>query len=78
LNRTVSCRAASRLDQAQQRSRLNCAHPHSISAKVTLWGPAEIAEAIEHLAIADRIARDENGKVDAAIEIARITADGRR
>ena len=38
------------------------------------WGPAETAEAIEHLAMADRTVRDENGKVDAAI-IAQVAAD---
>ena len=36
------------------------------------WCPAEIAEAIEHLAMADRMARDETGKVDAAILIAQV------
>jgi hypothetical protein len=37
------------------------------------WGPAEIAEAIEQLAMADRLARSENGKVDAAIMLANVS-----
>jgi hypothetical protein len=38
------------------------------------WGPAEIAEAIEQLAMADRRAREENAKVDATLQIAKAMA----
>jgi hypothetical protein len=38
------------------------------------WGPEEVAEAIEHLAMADRMARDEKGRIDATLEIQRVIA----
>ena len=36
------------------------------------WGPSEIAEAIENLAIADKMAREENAKMDAAVMLSRL------
>ena len=36
------------------------------------WGSAEIAVAIEHLAMADRRAREENAKVDATLRMVRM------
>lgn len=36
------------------------------------WGPEEVAEAIEALAMADRLARADVGRVDAQLEIARV------
>jgi hypothetical protein len=39
------------------------------------WGPVETAEGIEHLAMANRMARDENVKVDAALMISQVRAD---
>ncbi|MER9217136.1 hypothetical protein NKI54_35170 [Mesorhizobium sp. M0663] len=40
------------------------------------WRSDEIAEAIEHLAMADRRARDENAALDASLLIARTLAAG--
>jgi hypothetical protein len=42
------------------------------------WGPSEISEAIEQLAMADRRAREENAKVDATLQIGKAMATSAR
>jgi hypothetical protein len=42
------------------------------------WGPSEISEAIEQLTMADRRAREENAKVDATMQIAKVMASSAR
>ncbi|RWN25257.1 hypothetical protein [Mesorhizobium sp.] len=41
----------------------------------TGWSAEEVAEAIEHLAMADKRAREENAALDASLLIARVLAD---
>ena len=38
------------------------------------WGPSEITEAIEQLAMADRMAREENDRVDAPLVLSNVSA----